>query len=87
MKTTINAHLASRMARRHRAHRIADSFSASEIVMFFSLAGRHDEQVTRSKNRKFGPPWAGGRSLSCRCLRKSKNCVEQRGDWQLVALT
>ena len=31
------------------------------------------------KREKFGPPWPGGRSLSYRCLRKSKNCVGQRG--------
>ena len=40
-----------------------------------------------SKNRKFGPPWLGGRSLSCRCLRKSRNFVGLRGDWQLVTFT
>ena len=37
--------------------------------------------VTGSKNRKSGPPWPGGQSLSCHCLSKSKNCVGPRGDW------
>ena len=50
-------------------------------------AGTRVHEFTSSKNRKFGPPWFGGRLLSCRCLRKSKNYVGLRGDWHLVTFT
>ena len=42
---------------------------------------------TSSKNRKFGPPWLGGRLLRCRRLRRFRNCVGLSLDWQLVTLT
>ena len=52
--------------------------------MFFSLAGRHGENKSRAlKIENFDlHGLADGRSL-----RKSKNCVGLKGDWQLVTLT
>ena len=54
-------------------------------MFIFTRGASRRVQVMSSKNRKFGPPWPSGRSLSCRCLRK--NYVGLRGDWQLVTLT
>ena len=85
MKMTINTYLANSKAQSTQNRR--QFFGRSEAGMFFSLAGRHDEYKSRGlKIEKFGTPWPGGRALSCRCLRKSKNCVWLRGDWQLVTL-
>ena len=62
--------------------------STQDCWQFLGLRGRHifltcgvsrRVQVTISKNRRLGPPWPGGRLLSCRCLCKSKNCVGLRG--------
>ena len=56
--------------------------------MFFSLAGCHDDKSGALKIENLDlHGLAGRRSLSCRCLRKSKNCVGLRGNWQLVTLT
>ena len=58
--------------------------------MFFSLVGYHDKyklsRALKIENLDLHS-LAGRRSLTCHCLRKSKNCVGLRGDWQLVTIT
>ena len=61
--------------------------SVTSFSNVFLTGGASRLQVTSSKNRKFGPPWLGRRSLSCRFCASQGNCVGLRGDWQLVTLT
>ena len=63
MKITVKAYFKLRIAR-YRAHRIADSFSASECFFLTGGVRTSRQQVTSSENRKFGPPWPGGRAVA-----------------------
>ena len=77
---TINVHLAGQQGTEHRQS--VTSFSNVSLTGWASRS-----QVTSSKKKKICTSTAWWAVAKLSLLRKSRNCVGLRGDWQLVTLT